>query len=112
MRVEKESESATHTVLKIYVHDTGIGIAPEAQPKLFEAFTQADSSTTRQYGSSGLGLAMTQRLVEMMQGEMGLQSKPGEGSTFWFTSRFEKQVVTAPTTDGWSHRHRTSPGGR
>ena len=99
VRVEKESESTTHTVLKIYVHDTGIGIAPEAQPHLFEAFTQADSSTTRQYGGSGLGLAIAQRLVEMMQGEIGLQSKPGEGSTFWFTARFEKQTVNAPPTD-------------
>lgn len=99
VRVEKESESTTHTVLKIYVHDTGIGIAPEAQPHLFEAFTQAHSSTTRQYGGSGLGLAIAQRLVEMMQGEIGLQSKPGEGSTFWFTARFEKQTVNAPPTD-------------
>ena len=99
IRVEKESETNTHTVLKIYVHATGIGIAPEAQPHLFEAFSQADSSTTREYGGSGLGLAIAQRLVEMMEGEIGLQSKTGVGSTFWFTVRFEKQPVTAPTTD-------------
>jgi signal transduction histidine kinase/DNA-binding response OmpR family regulator len=99
VRVEQESETATHTVLKIYVHDTGIGIAPEAQPHLFEAFSQADSSTTRQYGGSGLGLTIAQRLVEMMQGEIGLQSKTEEGSTFWFTARFEKQAVAAPTTN-------------
>jgi two-component system, sensor histidine kinase and response regulator len=99
VRVEKDSESATHTVLKIYVHDTGIGIAPEAQPNSLRRLGQADSSTTRKYGGSGLGLAITQRLVEMMRGEIGLQSKTEVGSTFWFTARFEKQAVTAPTTD-------------
>jgi two-component system sensor histidine kinase/response regulator len=100
-RVSKESESATDTVLKFTVRDTGVGIAPEAQAGLFEAFSQADSSTTRKYGGSGLGLAIAKRLVEMLEGEIRVQSKPGEGATFWFTARLEKQTtITRATYDG------------
>jgi len=97
--VSQESESATHTVLKFYVHDTGIGITSEAQSRLFEAFGQADPSTTRKYGGSGLGLAIAKRLVEMMQGDIGVQSKTGVGSTFWFTVLLEKQVLDATATE-------------
>jgi CheY-like chemotaxis protein/HPt (histidine-containing phosphotransfer) domain-containing protein len=76
------------------VRDTGIGIAPDAIQKLFQPFTQADSSTTRKFGGTGLGLSIVRKLVEMMGGQAGAQSEPGRGSTFWFTLPLEP-VVTA-----------------
>ncbi len=84
------------TLVHFEVRDTGIGIPKSALDKLFQPFTQADSSTTRRFGGTGLGLSIVRKLVEMMGGQVGAQSEPDKGSTFWFTLPLE---ATLPTAD-------------
>jgi|GEM_PF-1145064 len=85
-----EREDDARIWVRFEVRDTGIGIPAEAQGRIFEAFGQADSSTTRRFGGTGLGLTLSRRLIELMEGMLGLTSQPGRGSTFWFTIPFDK----------------------
>ena len=91
VRVLLDKETQTHAVVRFVVTDTGIGIPENRMDRLFKSFSQADTSITREYGGTGLGLVICKRIAEMMGGQIGVESKDRKGSTFWFTAVLEKQ---------------------
>ena len=97
LRAKLLEESGDELLLRFDVSDTGVGVASDSLSHLFDAFEQADVSTTRVYGGTGLGLTITRRLAELMGGEVGAESAPGKGSTFWFTARLQRGVEIATT---------------
>jgi PAS domain S-box-containing protein len=97
--VSPENETDTHVQLRFSVRDTGIGIPADKVNSIFEAFTQADSSTTRKFGGTGLGLSISKRLVSLMNGRIGVLSKEGTGSEFWFTLTLEKNAEQIPAAN-------------
>jgi two-component system sensor histidine kinase RpfC len=100
VHVSAAAETDAAVRLKFSIRDTGIGIAPEAQTRIFESFTQADQSTTRRFGGTGLGTAIAKQLVGLMGGKIGLESAVGLGSTFWFELHLEKQPERAGAVSG------------
>ncbi len=95
VRVTVETQTADEAVLRFAVIDTGIGIAPDRMDRLFKSFSQVDSSTTRQYGGTGLGLVICKQLVELMGGRIGVETQLGKGSTFWFEVPLTEVAATS-----------------
>ncbi len=111
VRTMLENEYESKTKIKISVSDTGIGISPKDQNRLFNTFEQVDTSSTRKFGGTGLGLAISKSLTELMQGEIGLQSEPKKGSTFWFTFLHEPIKLHASRPMGNQQQNQPSLAG-
>jgi PAS domain S-box-containing protein len=104
VRVGVVGEEGGRAILRCEVRDTGIGVDPSVRSRLFDSFSQGDSSSTRRYGGTGLGLAIVKRLTELLAGEVGMESEPGRGSTFWFTMRLAVIAPRRPepAAGGWA----------
>ncbi len=96
LKISTVKETDDAVILLFKVRDTGIGIPPAKMDKLFKGFSQVDSSTTRKYGGTGLGLTISKNLAALMNGKIGVKSKEGLGSIFWFTAKFRKQAAESP----------------
>ena len=112
LRVRLIEDSEQALLLRFEVQDSGIGIAPEQTGHLFHAFEQADASTTRKYGGTGLGLVITARMAELMGGEVGVDSQVGVGSTFWFTARLQRGHGVMPSQAREHHSSSADDQGR
>ncbi|HEY0256357.1 MAG TPA: PAS domain S-box protein, partial [Candidatus Methylacidiphilales bacterium] len=95
-RVTIDSETESEVIVRFEIRDTGVGISRQAKARLFQPFVQADNSTARMFGGTGLGLAICKRLAESMNGDIGVESRPGKGSRFWVTLRFTRQPEAKP----------------
>ena len=108
--IESKDQRPHQVKLMFAVTDTGMGLSPEEIGRLFKSFSQADHSAARQHGGTGLGLAISKRLAELMDGEVGVQSEPGNGSTFWFSAWFDLPRSPDELADGLADATQAPPG--